>query len=57
MNKRNISNYLSLAVNIKINVIFWFMIYEINKTQSYKPKRKQLLIAICGFIKQMKDES
>ena len=33
------------------------MIYEINKTQSYKPKRKQLLIAICGFIKQMKDES
>ena len=35
MNKRNISNYLSLAVNIKINVIFWFMIYEINKTQRF----------------------
>ena len=32
------------------------MIHEINKTQSYKPKRKQLL-AICGFIKQMKDKS
>ena len=51
MNKRNISNYLSLAVNIKINVIFWFMIYEINKTQSYKPKQKTIAYSYLWFYK------
>ena len=45
MNKRNISYYFSHAVNIKNNVIFWFMTYEINKTQRFnnKLKRRQLL--------------
>ena len=40
MNKRNISDYFSHAVNIKNCVIFWFMIYEINKTQRFNNKVK-----------------
>ena len=55
MNKRNISDYFSYfshAGNIKNNVIFWFMIYEINKTQRFNNKP-----TICGFIKQMHDQS
>ena len=53
MNKRNCSNYFSHAVNIKSNVIFWFMIYEINKTQRFNNKPT----ICCGFIKQMYDKS
>ena len=47
MNKKNISNYFSHAVNIR-SVIFWFMIYEINNTQRFNNKS-----TIRGFIKQM----
>ena len=45
MNKRNIFDYFSHAVNIKNSVIFRFMIYEINKTQRFnnKVKQRQLL--------------
>ena len=41
MNKRNISNYFSYAIYTKNSVIFWFMIYGINKTQRLKSKLKQ----------------
>ena len=55
MNKRNVSDYLSHfphAVNIKNNVIFWFMIYEINKTQRFNNKP-----TTCVFIKQIHHQS
>ena len=41
MNKRNVFNYFSHAVNTKNSVIFWFMIYGINKTQRLNNKLKQ----------------
>ena len=50
MNKRNISNYFSHAVNTKNSVIFWFMIYGINKTQRLNKQTKTKTITWLSVV-------